>query len=64
MLDTSLVVATFAAGLALKHNARLILQHVIKPQERSQVLAGRSIDQIEGDLISLIPADLQEKIDV
>ena len=64
MLDTSVVVATFAAGLAYKHNARLILQHVIKPQERSQVLAGRTIDQIEGDLISLIPAELQEKIDV
>jgi len=64
LLDTSMVVATFAAALALKHNARLILQHVIKPQERSQVLAGRSIDQIEGDLISLVPAELQEKIDI
>ena len=64
MLDTSVVVATFAAALALRHGARLILQHVIKPQERNQVLAGRSIDQIEGDLISLIPAELQEKIDI
>jgi len=64
MLDSSVVVATFAAGLALKHNARLILQHVIKPQERNQVLAGRSIDQIEGDLLSLIPIELQERIDV
>jgi nucleotide-binding universal stress UspA family protein len=64
MLDTSIVVATFAASLALQHHARLILQHVIKPQERSQVLAGRSIDQIEGDLISLVPEELQEKIDV
>jgi len=64
MLDTSIVVATFAAELALKHNARLILQHVIKPQERSQVLAGRSIDQIESDLIALIPEEMQEKIDV
>jgi nucleotide-binding universal stress UspA family protein len=64
MLDTSAVVATFAATLALKHNARLILQHVIKPQERSQVLAGRSIDQIEGDLIALVPVELQEKVDV
>ncbi len=64
MLDTSMVVATFAGALALKHKARLILQHVIKPQERSQVLAGRSIDQIEGDLISLIPPELQDKIDI
>jgi len=64
MLDTSVVVATFAAALALKHKARLILQHVIKPQERSQVLAGRTIDQIESDLIALIPDELQSKIDV
>jgi len=64
MLDTSRVVATFAATLALEHSARLVLQHVIKPQERSQVLAGRSIDQIEGDLLSLIPEELQEKIEV
>ena len=64
LLDTSMVVATFAAALAFKHKARLILQHVIKPQERNQVLAGRSIDQIENDLISLIPIELQEKIDV
>src|SRR5258708_23736696 len=64
MLDTSIVVATFAASLALKHHARLILQHVIKPQERSQGLAGRSIDQIEGDLFALVPRDVQERIDV
>ncbi|KAA6456446.1 universal stress protein [Acidobacteria bacterium AB60] len=64
MLDTSVVVATYAAVLAYRHNARLILQHVIKPQERSQVLAGRTIDQIEGDLISLIPVELQNKVDV
>jgi len=64
MLDTSVVVATYAAELAMRHKARLILQHVIKPQERSQVLAGRTIDQIEGDLLSLIPVELQSKIDV
>ena len=64
MLDTSLVVAGFAAELAAQHNARLILQHVIKPQERSEVLAGRSIDQIENDLLAMIPAELQKKIKV
>ncbi len=64
LLDTSLVVAKMAAQLAVQHNARLILQHVIRPQERSEVLAGRSIDQIEGDLISLIPVDLQQKLDI
>jgi nucleotide-binding universal stress UspA family protein len=62
MLDTSFLVAGFAAELAAQHNARLILQHVIKPQERSEVLAGRTIDQIENDLLSMIPAELQKKI--
>src|SRR6185437_1733113 len=47
LLDNSMVVAKFAAELAAQHNSRLVLQHVIRPQERQQVLAGRSIDQIE-----------------
>ncbi len=63
MLDTSPMVASFAAELAAQHNARLILQHVIKPQERAEVLAGRSIDQIEGDLLAMIPEELQPKIE-
>lgn len=64
MLDTSSVVAVFAAELAARHCARLILQHVIRPQERQEVLAGHSIDQIESDLIALVPKELQEKIEV
>jgi nucleotide-binding universal stress UspA family protein len=64
LMETSVVVATFAAELAAQHNARLILQHVIRPQERHEVLAGRSIDNIESDLIALIPKELQEKIEV
>jgi nucleotide-binding universal stress UspA family protein len=62
MLDTSCVVASYAAELAAQHNARLILQHVIRPQERSQVLAGRSIAQLEEDLMALIPEALREKV--
>jgi nucleotide-binding universal stress UspA family protein len=64
LLDTSAVVIGFAAELAAQHNARLILQHVIRPQERAEVLAGRSIDQIEADLAAMIPAELQGKITV
>lgn len=64
LLDTSSVVAVFAAELAAQYNARLILQHVIRPQERHEVLAGRSIDEIENDLIALVPKELQEKIEV
>ena len=63
MLDPSPVVARFAAELAAQHHARLILQNVIRPQERREVLAGRTIDQIEGDLMSLVPPELQQKLD-
>jgi len=62
--DSSVVAARFAAELAVQHNARLILQHVIRPQERHQVLAGRNIDQIEGDLLELISPELQVKIEL
>lgn len=64
MVELSAVVAHFAAELAVQHNARLILQNIIRPQERREVLAGRTIDQIEADLISLVPAELQAKLDV
>jgi nucleotide-binding universal stress UspA family protein len=58
----SSAVAAFAAELAAQHNARLILQHVIRPQDREQILAGRSLDQIEKDLMLLVPPKLQQKI--
>jgi len=64
LLDNSMVVAKFAAELAAQHSSRLVLQHVIRPQERQQVLAGRSIDQIESDLVALVPREVQEKIEV
>lgn len=64
LLESSYVVARFAATLAEQHNARLILQHVIRPQERAEVLAGRTIDQVEADMLSLIPAELAQRIAV
>ena len=62
LLESSYVVARFAATLALQHNARLVLQHVIRPQERAEVLAGRTIDQVEADLRSLVTDELAQKI--
>jgi nucleotide-binding universal stress UspA family protein len=62
MLDTSMVVVAYAAELAAQHNARLVLQHVIKPQETREVLAGRTIDDIESDLLHMIPMELREKV--
>ena len=60
--ESSAVIAAFAAEVAAQHNARLILQHVIRPQERAEVLAGRSIDQIEGDMLATIPSKLTGRI--
>jgi nucleotide-binding universal stress UspA family protein len=60
--ESSAVVAAFAAELAAQHGARLILQHVIRPQERVQLLAGRSLDQLEADMLALVPPELQGQI--
>jgi len=60
--EASRVVAVFAAELAVEHGARLVLQHVIRPQERAEILAGRSLDEIEKDLMLLVPPKLQNKI--
>ena len=64
MMEGSQVVARFAAEIAAQQGARLILQNVIRPQERREVLAGRSIDQIEADLLALIPEELQQQVDL
>jgi nucleotide-binding universal stress UspA family protein len=62
LLESSHVVVDFAAKLAAQHNARLVLQHVIRPQERQEILAGRSIDQIESDLMAMVPGDPTEEL--
>jgi nucleotide-binding universal stress UspA family protein len=64
LLDTSHVVAAFAAELAAQHSARLILQHVIKPQETHEVLAGRTIPDMENDLLRLVPEEFLDRIAV
>ncbi len=62
--ESSRMVAGFAAELAAEHHARLIVQHVIRPQERAEVLAVRSIDQIEAELAGLVPDELRSRIAV
>jgi nucleotide-binding universal stress UspA family protein len=64
LIESSYVVANFAAEAALQHNARLILQHVIRPQDRAEILAGRSIEDLEADLLCLIPTELREQISI
>jgi len=60
--EASTVVAAFAAELAAQHKARLILQHVIRPQERAELLAGRSLDEVEAGMLALVPGKLQNQI--
>jgi nucleotide-binding universal stress UspA family protein len=62
--ESSRVVARFAAELAARHKASLILQLVIPPQVRDEILAGRTLGQIEAELPSLVPARLHQKIEV
>lgn len=64
MHETSGVVAGFAAELASQHGARLVLQHVIRPQDRLEVLADRSLDDVEADLLALVPAELKEQVEI
>jgi nucleotide-binding universal stress UspA family protein len=62
--ETSAMVAAFAAELAAEHHARLILQHVIRPQDRTETLAGRSLDEVESGIIGLVPEKLQGEIEI
>jgi nucleotide-binding universal stress UspA family protein len=62
--EASTVVAAFAAELAVQHGAQLILQHVIRPQDRAEFMAGHSLDEVEAGMLALIPTKLQERIAV
>jgi nucleotide-binding universal stress UspA family protein len=64
MLGTRSVVAGFAAELAAQHKARLILQHVIKPQEQAHLQSAQSLEQMEDEMRALVPARLQKKVAV
>ncbi len=64
LLNSSAVVADFAAELAAQHRARLILQHVIRPQDRAEFLAGRSLDDVEAQMLALVPEKFSGKIPV
>jgi len=64
MNETSETAVRFAAEVAARHGARLVLQHVIKPQERNEFLAGRMIEDVEHELYSMVPEELQSKLQV
>ena len=60
--EATTIVAAFAAELAARHGARLILQHVVRPQERAEFFAGRSLDEVEAGLLALVPGKLQSQL--
>jgi len=63
-IESSYVVASFAAEVAARQNARLVLQHVIRPQDRAEVLATQTIEEIEADLLNLVPSELRDEISI
>jgi len=62
--EATAVVAAFAAELARQHHARLILQHVIRPQDRAELLAGRTLDDVEAEMMALVPERLQGQMEI
>jgi nucleotide-binding universal stress UspA family protein len=62
--QTSGVVATFAAELARQQHARLIVEHVMSPEERSQTQAKSSVDELEAKAIALVPEKLKSEIEL
>ena len=61
---SSEVVARFAAEVAAQHGAHLVLQRVIAPQDCEEELAGCSLDQMEVDLLEMVPTGLRSKVTV
>jgi nucleotide-binding universal stress UspA family protein len=62
--ERSYTVVALAAQIAHEQKARLVIQHVIRPQDRQRTLAGRTLEQLERDLHLLVPINLQNKLQV
>jgi nucleotide-binding universal stress UspA family protein len=64
MSETSYAVVALAAAVAAQEDAKLILQHVIKPQDRAEVLAGRTLEDFESELLAMVPEELRGVVNV
>ena len=62
--EASYVVAGFAAELAAQHHARLLLEHVIRPQDRLDVLTHHTIEELETEMLLLVPRELRSRVTV
>jgi len=61
--ETAAAAGALAAEIAVNDGARLLLLHVIHPDHSSETLSHRSIEQLEGDLKSLVPVELRGLIE-
>lgn len=61
-LECGGIVASFAAEMASRIHARLVLQHVIRPQDCKEVLASHCLAEFEAQLMALVPARLRQKV--
>jgi nucleotide-binding universal stress UspA family protein len=59
---TGTPVVSFAAEVADRLHARLILQHVIRAQECKDVLARRCVGEIEAQMLEMVPMRLRQKV--
>lgn len=59
---SSEAVARFAAELALRHRAQLVIQYVIPPQECEEALASHPLERMEQELLDLIPAKVRARL--
>jgi len=56
------MVAQFAARVAAQHHARLVLEHVIRPQERDEVLHEATVEVIEARMVAMVPEELRVQV--
>jgi nucleotide-binding universal stress UspA family protein len=61
-VETGGPVVAFAAEIAARHHARLVLQHVIRTQDCQEVLAAHCVAEIENMLLDMVPARLRQKL--
>lgn len=62
MLQASPMVVGFAAEVAEQHGARLVVEHVIRPQERTVVLSHHTTDEIEAEILSMVPEKTRKAV--
>jgi nucleotide-binding universal stress UspA family protein len=61
-VETGAPVVAFAAEIADRLHARLVVQHVIRAQECKDVLAHHCISEFERQLLEMVPMRLRQKI--